>query len=77
MNILKFLLSSFLWAMGGVFVLAIYAYSELVYLIFICIAIVAVSYTHLMQNEINELRKNGKLTPEDTVRIKDLYNRCV
>ena len=34
MNILKFLLSSFLWAMGGVFVLAIYAYSELVYLIF-------------------------------------------
>ncbi len=28
-----------------------------------------------MQNEINELRKNGKLTPEDTVRIKDLYNK--
>lgn len=43
MNILKFLLSSFLWAMGGVFVLAIYAYSELVYLIFICIAIVGLT----------------------------------
>lgn len=28
-----------------------------------------------MQNEINELRKNGKLTPEDTLRIKDLYNK--
>ncbi|EXY76917.1 hypothetical protein M124_4186 [Bacteroides fragilis str. 3988T(B)14] len=28
-----------------------------------------------MQNEINELRKNGKLTPEDTIRIKDLYNK--
>lgn len=28
-----------------------------------------------MQNEINELRKNGKLTPEDTVRIKDLYHK--
>ncbi len=27
-----------------------------------------------MQNEINELRKNGKLTPEDTIRIKNLYN---
>ena len=27
-----------------------------------------------MQNEINELRKNGKLTPEDTMRIKNLYN---
>ncbi|MFW8314647.1 hypothetical protein ACOIB2_28030, partial [Klebsiella pneumoniae] len=26
-----------------------------------------------MQNEINELRKNGKLTPEDTIRIKNLY----
>ena len=29
--------------MGGVFVLAIYAYSELVYLIFICIAIVGLT----------------------------------
>ncbi|KDS24342.1 hypothetical protein M088_4993 [Bacteroides ovatus str. 3725 D1 iv] len=28
-----------------------------------------------MQNEINELRKNGKLTPEDTIRIKNLYNK--
>ncbi len=28
-----------------------------------------------MQNEINELRKKGKLTPEDTLRIKDLYNK--
>lgn len=43
MNILRFLLSSFLWAMGGIFVLAIYAYSELVYLIFICIAIVGLT----------------------------------
>lgn len=39
MNILRFLLSSLLWAMGGVLVLAIYAYSELLYLIFICIVI--------------------------------------
>ena len=28
-----------------------------------------------MQNEINELRKNGELTPEDTIRIKNLYNK--
>lgn len=28
-----------------------------------------------MQNEINELKKNEKLTLEDTLRIKDLYNR--
>ena len=28
-----------------------------------------------MQNEINELRKNGKLTPEDTILIKNLYNK--
>ena len=40
MNILRFLKSSLLWGMGGVLVLAIYAYSELVYLIFICIAII-------------------------------------
>lgn len=43
MNILKFLLSSLLWAIGGVLVLAIYAYSELVYLIFICIAILGLT----------------------------------
>lgn len=43
MNILRFLLSSLLWAIGGVLVLAIYAYSELVYLIFICIAILGLT----------------------------------
>lgn len=43
MNILRFLLSSLSWAMGGVLVLAIYAYSELVYLIFICIAIIGLT----------------------------------
>lgn len=43
MNILKFLLSSLSWAIGGVLVLAIYAYSELVYLIFICIAIIGLT----------------------------------
>ncbi|MGG6545700.1 UNVERIFIED_CONTAM: hypothetical protein NY100_09845, partial [Prevotella sp. 15_C9] len=39
----RFLLSSLLWAIGGVLVLAIYAYSELVYLIFICIAILGLT----------------------------------
>ena len=43
MNILRFLLSSLSWGMGGVLVLAIYAYSELVYLIFICIAIIVLT----------------------------------
>lgn len=28
-----------------------------------------------MQNEISEIKKDGKLTSEDTLRIKDLYNR--
>ena len=40
---LKISLSSLLWAIGGVLVLAIYAYSELVYLIFICIAILGLT----------------------------------
>lgn len=43
MNIFRFLLSSLSWAMSGVLVLAIYAYSELVYLIFICIAIIGLT----------------------------------
>ena len=43
MNILRFLLSSLFWAIGGVLVLAIYEYSELVYLIFICIAILGLT----------------------------------
>lgn len=39
MNILKFLLSSLLWGIGGTLVLIIYAYNELLYLMFICIVI--------------------------------------
>lgn len=40
MNILKVLVSSFLWAIGGIAILFIYAYSEQIYLILICIAII-------------------------------------
>lgn len=50
MNILRFLLSSLLWAIGGVLVLAIYAYSELVYLIFICIAILGLTIYYRKSN---------------------------
>lgn len=75
MNILRFLLSSLLWAIGGVLVLAIYAYSELVYLIFICIAILGLTIYHRksiikMYAEIfNELGINKYV-----IQIKNLKN---
>ena len=75
MNILRFLLSSLSWAMSGVLVLAIYAYSELVYLIFICIAILGLTIYYRksiikMYAEIfNELGINKYV-----IQIKNLKN---
>ena len=75
MNILRLLLSSLSWAMGGVLVLAIYAYSELVYLIFICIAILGLTIYYRksiikMYAEIfNELGINKYV-----IQIKNLKN---
>lgn len=43
MNILRFLLSSLLWSIGGTLVLIIYVYNELLYLMFICIVILALT----------------------------------
>lgn len=75
MNILRFLLSSLLWAIGGVLVLAIYAYSELVYLIFICIAILGLtiyyrkSVVKMYAEIFNELGINKYV-----IQIKNLKN---
>ena len=75
MNIFRFILIWLLGAIGGVLLLAISAYSELVYLIFICIAILGLTIYYRksiikMYAEIfNELGINKYV-----IQIKNLKN---